>query len=179
MCLVTFFFLQRRSARAGARAARAANAPSPAGGVLVLQGPRTRHLLLAGCLFGLLCLTRASFVVLAPVVPALIAFHGLSRLSKPGRSVVVQCAAFALGWLVMVTPWFVRNGVSVGRRSLSEEYGCAALIERFAFDEMTCVNTCWRFRIVCRTSVHPWSDTPLARRPWTGFYTTRSPASFS
>ena len=93
----------------------------------LLQGPRTRHLLLAGCLFGLLCLTRASFVVLAPVVPALIAFHGLSRLSKPGRSVVVQCAAFALGWLVMVTPWFVRNGVSVGRRSLSEEYGCAAL----------------------------------------------------
>ena len=178
MCLVTFFFLQRRSARAGARAARAANAPSPAGGVLVLQGPRTRHLLLAGCLFGLLCLTRASFVVLAPVVPALIAFHGLSRLSKPGRSVVVQCAAFALGWLVMVTPWFVRNGVSVGRRSLSEEYGCAALIERFAFDELN-------LREYLLVSVlSPDIGSPVVRHAFGAqamdrLYTTRSPASFT
>jgi hypothetical protein len=105
--------------------------------VRALQAPRARNFVLAGCLFGLLCLTRTSFVVLALVVPGLIAFHALRHSSGTRRTVLQQVSAFALGWLLMVGPWVVRNGVSVGRWGLTEEYGSVALIERFAFDDMS------------------------------------------
>jgi hypothetical protein len=45
--------------------------------------------------------------------------------------------AFAIAWLMIVGPWLVRNAVSVGRWGLTEEYGSATLIERFAFNDMT------------------------------------------
>jgi hypothetical protein len=102
-----------------------------------LQAPRVRNIVLAGCLFGLLSLTRTSFVVLAPVVLGIIAVHGLWLTSTSRRLVLMQAMAFALGWLLMVGPWFVRNAVSVGKWGLTEEYGSAALIERFAFDDMS------------------------------------------
>jgi uncharacterized membrane protein (DUF441 family) len=105
--------------------------------VLALKAPRLPRIALAGLLFGLLCLTRPSFVVLAPVVIGLIAVNDIWVSPAGWRSVLGHVFAFALAWLVTVSPWLVRNAVSAGKWGLTEEYGSAALIERFAFDDMT------------------------------------------
>jgi hypothetical protein len=104
---------------------------------LALQAPSLPRLLLTGCLFGLLSLTRPSFVVLAPVAIALIAVNGTWLRHAGWRPVLQHGLAFAVAWLLVVGPWLVRNAVSVGKLGLTEEYGSAALIERFAYDDMT------------------------------------------
>jgi hypothetical protein len=88
-------------------------------------------------LFGLLCLTRPSFVVLAPVVIGLIAINDIWVSPVRWRALLIHGFAFVLAWLVIVGPWLVRNAVLAGKWGLTEEYGSAALIERFAFDDMT------------------------------------------
>ena len=105
--------------------------------VLALKAPRVSRIVLVGLLFGLLCLTRPSFVVLAPVVIVLIAVNDIWFSPVRWRSVLSHGFAFMLAWLVIVGPWLVRNAVSAGKWGLTEEYGSAALIERFAFDDMT------------------------------------------
>ena len=47
-----------------------------------------------------------------------------------------QAAIFALGCALVLSPWLARNIISVGKWGLTEEYGSAALIERFAFADM-------------------------------------------
>ena len=105
--------------------------------VLALKAPRIGSVILVGCLIGLLCLTRASFVVLVPVVAGLIAISGMWLSPVGWRSVLKLGLVFALAWVAVVGPWLVRNAVSVGKFSLTEEYGSATLIERFAFDDMS------------------------------------------
>src|ERR1700730_12933846 len=105
--------------------------------VLGLRAPRLTWLLAAGCLFGLLALTRPSFVVLAPVVVGLLALNDVRLRHVGWRPALRHGLAFALAWLLVVGPWLVRNAVSVGKWGLTEEYGSAALIERFAYDDMT------------------------------------------
>jgi hypothetical protein len=105
--------------------------------LLALRAPSATRLLIAGLLLGLLALTRPSFVVLAPVALALIAANALWLRRDRGWAMPRQAAAFALAWLLVVGPWAVRNAVAVGKLGLAEEYGSAALIERFAYDDMT------------------------------------------
>ena len=105
--------------------------------LLVLQAPRPGRILATGSLFGLLCLTRPSFVVLAPIVAGLIAANGLWRLRAGWQPVTRHLLVFAMAWLLIVGPWLVRNAVSVGKWGLTEEYGSATLIERFAFNDMS------------------------------------------
>jgi hypothetical protein len=105
--------------------------------VLAFKAPRSPNLALAGCLFGLLCLTRISFAVLVPVVVALIAFNSVFVLRSSFRTILRQLSVFAVAWLVVIGPWLVRNPYSVGKWGLSEEYGTATLVERFAFDTMS------------------------------------------
>jgi hypothetical protein len=105
--------------------------------VLALKAPRGANMALTGCLFGLLCLTRTSFAVLGPFVLALIVFNAAFGLRMPSRAIVRQAAVFAFAWLLVVGPWVARNAYSVGKWGLSEEYGAATLVERFAFDGMT------------------------------------------
>jgi hypothetical protein len=90
-----------------------------------------------GLMFGLLALTRPSFVVLVPVAIVLIAINALWLQGAGRRAVLAQAGTFALAWLLVVGPWLARNAVSVGKLALTEEYGSAALIERFAYDDMT------------------------------------------
>jgi hypothetical protein len=45
--------------------------------------------------------------------------------------------AFCLGLAVVVVPWVARNQVAVGKLALTEEYGSAVLVERFAYNTMT------------------------------------------
>jgi hypothetical protein len=104
--------------------------------VLALQTPRVQRMVPVGILFGLLCLTRPSFAVLAPVVIGLIVVNGLWLSRMRGRSIFNHALAFALAWLAVVGPWVARNAVLVGKWGLTEEYGSAALVERFAFDDM-------------------------------------------
>jgi hypothetical protein len=105
--------------------------------LLALQAPRLGWLLAAGWLFGLLALTRPSFVVLAPVVAGLIAGNGLWRLRAGWRPVSKHLLAFAIAWLMIIGPWLARNALSVRSWGMTEEYGSATLIERFAFNDMT------------------------------------------
>jgi hypothetical protein len=104
--------------------------------VLFLKAPSVPRVLPVGLLFGLICLTRPSFVVLAPVVIGLVAVNALWLSPTAGRALLHHALAFVLAWLAVVGPWLARNAVSVGKWGLTEEYGSAALIERFAFDDM-------------------------------------------
>jgi hypothetical protein len=102
-----------------------------------LARPRAARSVLAGCLFGLLCLTRASFAVLAPVAIGLLVVNGRWLLRARWRTVGAHAIVFAAAWVAIVGPWLARNAVSVGTWGLTEEYGSAALIERFAYDDMS------------------------------------------
>ena len=77
--------------------------------VLALKWPGIANTVATGMLFGLLCLTRVSFLVLMPVVVALIAINGRWVVRAGLRTVVTQSLVFALAWLAVVGPWFVRN----------------------------------------------------------------------
>ena len=105
--------------------------------VLAWKTARTRDFALAGCALGLLCLTRPSFLALLPVVAALSVLHGYRFAAPEKKRPWTQAAVLVLGFALVVGPWLVRNAVSVGKFGLSEEYGAATLIERFAFDDMT------------------------------------------
>ena len=59
---------------------------------------------MVGGLFGLLCLTRASYVILAPVVPVLLALY--YRWTEQDLAAIARSlAVFAIGWMAMVGPW--------------------------------------------------------------------------
>ena len=73
--------------------------------VLALKAPRIRNVVLAGGLFGLLCLTRASFVVLAPLGVGLIVVNGRWLSPAPWRSIFEPGAR-------------VRARMAVGRRAV-------------------------------------------------------------
>jgi hypothetical protein len=102
-----------------------------------LEAPRLSKLLLTGALFGLLTLTRASFLVLAPVAAALLAINAIWIARVGWRAGARHVFVFALAWLLVVGQWLVRNAVSVGKWGLTEEYGSATAIERFAYNDMT------------------------------------------
>jgi 4-amino-4-deoxy-L-arabinose transferase-like glycosyltransferase len=91
----------------------------------------------SGILLGILCLTKPSFLALFPVVAALTVLYGF-RIAKPRpQGAIRHLAVFALALGCVLTAWAVRNAASVGKFALTEEYGSAALIERFAYDDMT------------------------------------------
>jgi 4-amino-4-deoxy-L-arabinose transferase-like glycosyltransferase len=105
--------------------------------LLAWKRDQTRYYIFAGGLLGLLCLTKPSFALLFPVIAGLSLLYGY-RLSKDRRLHTGKgVLAFSLAFAVAVALWAGRNAMSVGKFGLTEEYGAAALIERFAFDEMT------------------------------------------
>jgi hypothetical protein len=104
--------------------------------VLGWKTARTRYFVLAGCLLGLLCLTRPSFLVLVPMASALILLNGWLS-DRRQKSVWTHVIAFTVTFAVVLGVWVTRNAVSVGKFAVSEEYGSAVLIERFAYNDMT------------------------------------------
>jgi len=111
--------------------------------VLGWKSQRIAYFALAGIFLGLLCLTRPSFVILMPVLLLLIALSGRWLASRTMRSAWSPLLAFAGACLIIVGPWTARNHFSVGKWGLSEEYGSATLIERFAYNDMTA----WEFML--------------------------------
>jgi len=108
--------------------------------LLVLLAWKTgqrRYFIYGGAVLGVLCLTKPSFVILFPVIAALSLLYGY-RLSKERRPKTAACVlGFSLAFAVVLGLWIARNAVSVGKVGLTEEYGAATLIERFAYDDMT------------------------------------------
>ena len=105
--------------------------------VLAWKTSRIRYFALAGIFLGLLCLTRPSFVVVIPVMLALIVLNGRWHVHKNSTSLWTHLLVFVTACFVVVGPWIIRNHVSVGKWGLTEEYGSAVLIERFAYNDMT------------------------------------------
>jgi len=91
---------------------------------------------LTGLLLGLLCLTRPSFVVLIPGLLLLIAISSRLFKAKTRPSAWKSAAVFVTVVALTIGPWILRNHVSVGKWGLTEEYGSAVLIERFAYNDM-------------------------------------------
>jgi hypothetical protein len=102
-----------------------------------LRTARARAFLAAGALLGLLCLARASFLVLAPTLLAIMVVYGRWFSSARLRDWVRPGAAFTLAFLVVIVPWVMRNDLAVGKLGFTEEYGSATLVERFAFNDMS------------------------------------------
>jgi hypothetical protein len=102
-----------------------------------LRTARTRAFLAAGALLGLLCLARASFLVLAPTLLGILVVYARWFSAAHRRDWVRSAAAFAFAFLLFVVPWVVRNDVVAGKLGFTEEYGSATLIERFAFNDMS------------------------------------------
>lgn len=92
---------------------------------------------LAGATLGLLCLTRPSFVILIPVLLVLTLLRGLWLVPKTVAHSFKAALLLLMACLLVVGPWIARNQLSVGKSRLTEEYGAAALIERFAYNDMT------------------------------------------
>jgi uncharacterized membrane protein len=121
--------------------------------VLAWKAERIRYFALAGIFLGLLCLTRPSFVVVIPVVLVLIVLNGRWRAHKKSTSWWTHLLVFATACFVVIGPWIVRNHVSVGKWGLTEEYGSAVLIERFAYNDITA----WEITLAfpyCKDSMH-------------------------
>lgn len=104
--------------------------------VLAWKTGHTRHSFISGVLLGLLCLTKPSFLIQFPLVAALTAVCLIGRAnSRP--HVLKHLVAFSLAFAILPTAWIVRNAISVGKFGFTEEYGAAALIERFAYNDMS------------------------------------------
>jgi 4-amino-4-deoxy-L-arabinose transferase-like glycosyltransferase len=105
--------------------------------LLAWKTGQTRYFIFGGTVLGLLCLTKPSFVILFPVIAALSVLYA-PRLSKERRPNTAGCVlGFSLAFAIVLGLWIARNAISVGKFGLTEEYGAAVLIERFAYDDMT------------------------------------------
>jgi hypothetical protein len=105
--------------------------------LLAWQRSHLRYSIVSGLLLGLLCLTRPSFVVLCPLLLVLSLLHGRWLAPRPAPRLFGGMLAFLIAFVVVVSPWIVRNQVSVGKLGLTEEYASAVLIERLAYNQLT------------------------------------------
>ncbi|NVO16827.1 MAG: hypothetical protein HXX10_22615 [Rhodoplanes sp.] len=145
--------------------------------VAALARWRTATFALCGLALGLACLTRPTYLILAPVTLMIVAvvgrwFSGPER--RPFfRPAATLCAALA----VMLAPWLARNAVSVGKLGFTEEYGSVAVIERFAFNDMTLREYVWAFP-ACVPLVGPAVVARLAGPDAIARFAWDSPGSF-
>jgi hypothetical protein len=105
--------------------------------LLAWQTSRLHYFVVTGLFLGLLCLTRPSFVILCPVVLAIILLSKIWSAPKPAAGFLRPVFALLAAFLAVVGPWIIRNYLSVGKLGFTEEYAAAALIERFAYNSMT------------------------------------------
>jgi hypothetical protein len=99
--------------------------------------PSAGSFAIAGAVLGLLCLTKPSFLALLPLAAGIILYWGFKTATIPRSLIGSRLLVFAGAFAWTIVPWMVRNYVSVGNFALTEEYGSAVLVERFAYDDMT------------------------------------------
>jgi hypothetical protein len=83
-----------------------------------------------------LCLIKPSFLIQLPLALLLGALV-LARSPRKPADVVKPLLAFSIACGCFVGGWMARNAISVGKLGFTEEYGSAALIERFAYNIMS------------------------------------------
>jgi 4-amino-4-deoxy-L-arabinose transferase-like glycosyltransferase len=105
--------------------------------LLAWKTGQRRYFIFAGALLGLLCLTKPSFVILFPVIVVLSLLWGYRFSKAAAPHTGARLLGFSLAFAIVLGAWAGRNAISVGKFGLTEEYGAAALIERFAYDDMT------------------------------------------
>jgi len=105
--------------------------------LLAWKTGQRRYFIFAGALLGLLCLTKPSFVILFPVIVVLSLLWGYRFSKAAAPHTGARLLGFSLAFAIVLGAWASRNAISVGKFGLTEEYGAAALIERFAYDDMT------------------------------------------
>jgi hypothetical protein len=102
-----------------------------------LMRPGASRFAIAGATLGLLSLTKPSFAVLLPAALAIVFAFGYWITNISRNRIGVHSLIFALAFMCIVAPWMVRNSISLGKFGLTNEYASAALVERFAYDDMT------------------------------------------
>jgi hypothetical protein len=105
--------------------------------VLAWRTGRTWHFILSGGVLGLLCLTKPSYLVVFPLVVVSSLLYAYWLVDRRHPRAGWRVLAFSLAFGCVVGAWVARNVVSVGKFGFTEEYGSAALIERFAYNDMT------------------------------------------
>jgi 4-amino-4-deoxy-L-arabinose transferase-like glycosyltransferase len=105
--------------------------------VLAWRTGRTRNFILSGGVLGLLCLTKPSYLVVFPIVVVLSLLYAYWLVDRGQPRAGWRVLALSLAFGCVVGAWVARNIVSVGKFGFTEEYGSAALIERFAYNDMT------------------------------------------
>ena len=85
---------------------------------------RVGALIVAGALLGLLCLTRAEYLALLPVLLLLLVWNRRPRL--PAGAAWTRPLIFFLAFLISFAPWLGRNALSAGKFAVTEEYGSAS-----------------------------------------------------
>lgn len=101
---------------------------------LALDRHRTIYFSLTGFCLGLLVLTRPSFLALLPIFVIVLCVKrwlgdNAIRLGR-GMALILVCA-------LTISPWLMRNVISVGKFGLTEEYGAGIIIERLGYNKMT------------------------------------------
>ena len=141
-----------------------------------LKTGRRFWFIIAGCVLGVLCLTRASYLVLAPAIAVLTLASGYFALA-PAKQSWRDASAFLLAFVVVFTPWIARNAITLGKPAVSEEYGSAALIERFAFNDMSLREALLAFPY-CVPQIGPAAVNALAAPGAMDRFTYDTPGSF-
>jgi hypothetical protein len=122
--------------------------------VRALRTPSWSPWAFAGVVAGIAAMARPPYLLLVPLGlafivatalwPRLSSSRGAERRSNDevglaGRLAVAlpSAAAFLLAAVLVLSPWLVRNVISLGKAGFTEEYGAVTLVERFAFNDMT------------------------------------------
>ena len=92
--------------------------------------------LVAGVLLGLLVLTKAAFMFLAPVVLAVLVIHAVGAEREQRRRFVQLAVVFAIGHAVVVGGWMARNWVELGQPIITQRGG-HVLAHRVELNTMT------------------------------------------
>jgi 4-amino-4-deoxy-L-arabinose transferase-like glycosyltransferase len=103
----------------------------------VRRRARLRWMAAAGLLLGLLTLTRPAFLYL--FFATLAAFALVTILARPpGRRLAASLLAMlAIGFVLPVGPWVLRNALLLDRPALSFGYASHTLVQRISYDAMT------------------------------------------
>lgn len=103
--------------------------------IAAIKTPRPLFFALSGAALALLVLDRPSFIILAPLLPALVMFKYWSRGAV--RALLAKSLVFLICFEAVLLPWQARNYLSVGKFGLSEEYGAFNIVVRFGYNQMT------------------------------------------
>ncbi|MBM4309631.1 MAG: hypothetical protein FJ119_01620 [Deltaproteobacteria bacterium] len=88
-----------------------------------VRADRVRLFFAAGALYGVLCLTKAVFLYLAPLAMLIVFFCCASAARLSAVRAFAFCAVFAAGIAVAAGPWMLRNYMHFGSATLAQRGG--------------------------------------------------------